>query len=44
MPILITFLWGYKITRAGNWRLTKKRVQRLIEHSTSYQHLCCVDS
>jgi hypothetical protein len=29
---------------AGNRRLAKKRVQWLIEHSTSYQLLCWVDS
>ena len=29
---------------AGNRRLAKKRVQWLIEHSTSYQILCWVDS
>jgi len=29
---------------AGNRRLAKKRVQWLIEHSTSYQVLCWVDS
>jgi len=28
----------------GNRRLAKKRVQWLIEHSTSYQLLCWVDS
>ena len=28
----------------GNRRLAKKRVQWLIEHSTSYQILCWVDS
>ena len=27
-----------------NWRLAKKRVQWLIEHSTSYQLLCWVDN
>jgi len=27
-----------------NRRLAKKRVQWLIEHSASYQHLCWVDS
>ena len=31
-------------TPAGNRRLAKKRVQWLIEHSTSYQLLCLVDS
>ena len=29
---------------AGNSGFAKKRVQWLIEHSTSYQHLCWVDS
>jgi len=28
----------------ANKRLAKKRVQWLIEHSASYQILCCVDS
>ena len=31
-------------TPASNRRLAKKRVQWLIEHSTSYQLLCWVDS
>ena len=31
-------------SRTANRRLAKKRVQWLIEHSTSYQALCCVDS
>ncbi len=31
-------------TPAGNSGFAKKRVQWLIEHSTSYQHLCWVDS
>ncbi len=31
-------------TPAANRRLAKKRVQWLIEHSTSYQLLCWVDS
>src|SRR5690606_22442996 len=33
-----------KEQRTANRRLAKKRVQRLIEHSTSYQILCLVDS
>jgi len=33
-----------KEERRHNRRLAKKRVQRLIEHSTSYQILCWVDS
>jgi hypothetical protein len=31
-------------TTTGNRRLAKKRVQWFIEHSTSYQLLCWVDS
>ena len=31
-------------TTGYNRRLAKKRVQWLIEHSASYQHLCLVDS
>lgn len=31
-------------TAAANRRLAKKRVQWLIEHSTSYQIICWVDS
>ena len=31
-------------SRTANRRLAKKRVQWLIEHSTSYQLLCWVDS
>jgi hypothetical protein len=31
-------------TPAANRRLAKKRVQWIIEHSTSYQLLCWVDS
>ena len=33
-----------KEQRPANRRLAKKRVQCLIEHSTSYQLLCWVDS
>jgi hypothetical protein len=35
---------GRTEARTDNRRLAKKRVQWLIEHSASYQHLCWVDS
>jgi hypothetical protein len=35
---------GRQGSTGGNRRLAKKRVQWLIEHSTSYQNLCWVDS
>lgn len=37
-------LAGEKEHRSDNSGFAKKRVQWLIEHSTSYQHLCWVDS
>ena len=36
--------YGRQEGRPDNRRLAKKRVQWLIEHSTSYQILCWVDS